>query len=158
MIGTAGGPEKVKRAAENGCAEVIDYRVEDVAARVRALTGGEGVSAVFDSVGQATFAASLDCLRRRGLLALFGQSSGVVPPLDLSVLGAKGSLYLTRPSLWHYLVTRDELVASANALFAAVERGDVRVEIGQTFALGDAAAAHRALEERRTTGSTLLLP
>jgi NADPH2:quinone reductase len=158
VIGTAGGPEKVARARANGCDEVIDYTRENIAARVKALTEGKGVKAVFDSVGRDTFAASLDCLAPRGVLALFGQSSGVVPPLDLAVLGAKGSLYVTRPSLWHYIGTREELVASAEVLFGAVGRGEVRVEIGQSFPLRDAAAAHRALEERRTTGSTVLLP
>ena len=158
VIGTAGGPEKVARARANGCDEVIDYTREDVVARVKTLTEGRGVRAVFDSVGRDTFAASLDCLGRRGTLALFGQSSGVVPPLDLGLLAAKGSLYVTRPSLWHYIDTREELVASADLVFGAVGRGEVRVEIGQTFPLRDAAAAHRALEGRRTTGSTLLLP
>jgi NADPH2:quinone reductase len=158
VLGTAGGPEKVARARANGCDEVIDYTREDIAARVKALTDGRGVKAVFDSVGRDTFSASLDCLAPRGVVALFGQSSGVVPPLDLGVLAAKGSLYVTRPSLWHYIGTREELVASAGVLFDAVGRGAVRIEIGQTFPLRDAAAAHRALEERRTTGSTLLLP
>jgi NADPH2:quinone reductase len=158
VIGTAGGPEKVARARANGCDEVIDYTREDIAARVKALTDGRGVKAVFDSVGRDTFAASLDCLAPRGVLALFGQSSGVVPPFDLALLAAKGSLYVTRPSLWHYIATREELVASAGVMFGAVERGEVRIEIGQSFPLRDAAAAHRALEERRTTGSTLLLP
>jgi NADPH2:quinone reductase len=158
VLGTAGGAEKVARARANGCDAVIDYTREEIAARVKALTDGRGVKAVYDSVGRDTFAASLDCLARRGTLALFGQSSGVVPPLDLALLGAKGSLYVTRPSLWHYIDTREELLASADLMFGAVGRGEVRVEIGQTFPLRDAAAAHRALEGRRTTGSTLLLP
>jgi NADPH2:quinone reductase len=158
VLGTAGGPEKISRARANGCDEVIDYEREDVAARVKALTGGAGVSAVFDSVGRATFTASLDSLRPRGLLALFGQSSGVVPPFDLSGLASRGSLYVTRPSLWHYLATRNELLDSAAALFDRVTRGDVRIEIGQTFPLHDVASAHRALEARKTVGSTLLLP
>jgi NADPH2:quinone reductase len=158
VIGTAGGPEKVARARENGCHDVVDYTREDVAVRVRALTEGRGVKAVFDSVGKATFAASLDCLAPRGLLALFGQSSGVVPPFDLGVLAAKGSLYVTRPSLWAYIATREELLASTQVIFDAIARGEVRIEIGQTFPLRDAAAAHRALESRQTVGSTLLLP
>jgi NADPH2:quinone reductase len=158
VIGTAGGPEKVARARDNGCHEVVDYTREDVAARVKALTDGVGVKAVFDAVGKATFAASLDSLAPRGLLALFGQASGVVPPLDLGLLAAKGSLYVTRPSLWHYIATRQELLGSADVMFGAVARGDVRIEIGQTFPLRDAAAAHRALESRQTVGSTLLLP
>jgi NADPH2:quinone reductase len=158
VIGTAGGPEKAARARANGCDEVIDYTREEIAARVKELTGGRGVRAVFDSVGRDTFAASLDCLAPRGVLALFGQSSGIVPPLDLALLGTKGSLYVTRPSLWHYIGSRDDLLASAGLVFGAVSRGEVRIEVGQTFPLRDAAAAHRALEERRTTGSTLLLP
>ncbi len=158
VIGTAGGPEKAARARENGCHEVVDYTREDIAARVKALTGGAGVRAVFDSVGKATFNASLDCLAPRGLLALFGQSSGVVPPFDLGLLGAKGSLFVTRPSMWHYVATRDELLGSAQVIFDAVIRGDVRIEIGQTFPLRETAAAHRALESRQTVGSTVLLP
>jgi NADPH2:quinone reductase len=158
VIGTAGGPEKVARARANGCDEVIDYTREDIVARVKALTDGAGVRAAFDSVGRVTFAASLDCLAPRGLLALFGQSSGVVPPLDLAQLAAKGSLYVTRPSFWHYVATREELLASAQVLFGAVSHRDVVIEIGQTFPLAEAAAAHRALEDRRTVGSTLLLP
>jgi NADPH:quinone reductase len=158
VIGTAGGPDKVARALANGCVAVIDYQREEFLARVRELTDGKGVAVVLDSVGRTTFSASLDCLRPRGLLALFGQSSGMVPHFDLALLGAKGSLYVTRPSLWHYIATRDELVDSAAALFAVVANGTVRVEIGQTFALSDAAAAHEALEQRKTVGSTLLLP
>lgn len=158
VIGTAGGPEKGRLAAAHGCAEVIDYRTEDIAGRVRALTGGAGVDVVFDSVGRATFAASLDCLRPRGLLVLFGQSSGVVPPLDLSQLAAKGSLYLTRPSFGNYFATRDELLRSTGALFDVVRAGAVKIEIGRTYPLAEAAAAHRDLEARKTSGSTLLLP
>ena len=158
VIGTAGGPDKVARALANGCSAVIDYQREDIVARVRELTDSKGVAVVFDSVGRTTFSASLDCLRPRGLLALFGQSSGTVPPLDLSLLGAKGSLYVTRPSLWHYIATREELIDSAAALFAVLANGAVRVAIGQTFALSAAAAAHEVLEQRKTTGSTVLLP
>jgi len=158
VIGTAGGPEKLRLAAAHGCAEVIDYKTEDVAARVRALTGGAGVKVVFDSVGQATFAASLDSLRPRGLLVLFGQSSGVVPPFDLSQLSARGSLYVTRPSFGGYLGTRDELLDSARALFDVVRSGAVKIEVGQTYPLAEAAVAHRDLEARKTSGSTLLLP
>lgn len=158
VIGTAGGPDKARRARENGCDEVIDTRSEDIAARVKALTGGAGVAAVFDSVGKDTFAASLDCLRPRGLLVLFGQSSGVVPPLDLSQLAAKGSLFVTRPIMGHYVATRSELLASASRLCEVVSSGAVQIEIGQTYPLREAAQAHRDLEARRTTGSTLLLP
>jgi NADPH2:quinone reductase len=157
-IGTAGGPQKVALAAARGYEHVIDYRREDVAARVREITGGAGVATVFDSVGRDTFAASLDCLRRRGLLAMFGQSSGLVPPFDLGVLSAKGSLFLTRFTMFNYIVTREELVAAAGELFDVVKTGAVKIEIGQTYPLRDAATAHRDLEARKTTGSTLLLP
>jgi NADPH2:quinone reductase len=158
VIGTAGGPEKVARARQNGCDEVVDLRSEDLVARVKELTGGAGVRAVFDSIGKDTFAASLDCLGRRGMLVLFGQSSGVVPPIEPSALQSRGSLFLTRPSLMHYIATREELVQSAERLFDVVGRGAVKVPIGQTYALRDAARAHADLEARRTTGSTVLLP
>ncbi|HLK93844.1 MAG TPA: quinone oxidoreductase [Polyangia bacterium] len=158
VIGTAGGPEKVARARQNGCDEVVDLNSEDLATRVKELTGGAGVRTVFDSIGKETFEASLACLAPRGMLVLFGQSSGVVPPLDLSRLAAGGSLFLTRPSLGHYVATRDELVQSAGRLFDLVGRGAVRIEIGQTYALRDAAQAHRDLEGRKTTASTVLLP
>ena len=158
VIGTAGGPDKVARARQNGCDEVIDTRSEDFVARVKELTGGAGVRAVFDSVGKDTFAGSLECLAPRGMLVLFGQSSGVVPPLDLSRLAAGGSLFVTRPTLNHYVATREELVQSAGRLFDLVGRGAVRIDVGQTYALRDAAQAHRDLEGRKTTGSTVLLP
>jgi NADPH2:quinone reductase len=158
VIGTAGGPDKVRRARDNGCDVVIDTQSEDIVARVKSLTGGAGVSVVFDSVGKDTFAASLDSLRPRGLLVLFGQSSGVVPPLELSQLAAKGSLFLTRPSLAHYVASRSDLELSAGRLCAAVSSGAVRIQIGRSYPLRDAAQAHRDLEARKTTGSTLLLP
>ena len=158
VIGTAGGPDKVRRAKENGCDEVIDTKVEDIVARVKAVTGGAGVSAVFDSVGKDTFAASLDSLRPRGMVVLFGQSSGVVPPLELSQLAAKGSLFVTRPSLAHYVASRIDLELSADRLCEVVSSGTVRIEIGRSYPLRDAAQAHRDLEARKTTGSTLLLP
>ncbi|HXJ20454.1 MAG TPA: quinone oxidoreductase [Polyangia bacterium] len=158
VIGTAGGPEKVARARQNGCDEVVDLKSEDLVARVRDLTGGAGVRAAFDSIGKDTFAASLECVGRRGMLVLFGQSSGVVPPIDPSLLAARGSLFLTRPSMAHYLGTREELVQSAERLFDVVGRGAVRVPIGQSYALRDAARAQADLEARRTTGSTVLLP
>jgi NADPH2:quinone reductase len=158
VIGTAGGLDKVARARQNGCDEVVDLKREDLAARVKELTGGAGVRAVFDSIGQATFDASLACLAPRGMMVLFGQSSGVVPPFELSRLAAGGSLFLTRPSLGHYVATRDELAQSAARLFDLVGRGAVRIEVGQTYALRDAAQAHRDLEGRKTIGSTVLLP
>jgi NADPH2:quinone reductase len=158
VIGTAGGPDKVARARQNGCDEVVDLNSEDLVARVKELTGGAGVRAVFDSIGKDTFDASLACLAPRGMLVLFGQSSGVVPPLDPARLAGGGSLFLTRPSLGHYVATRDELVQSAGRLFDLVGRGAVRIDVGQTYALRDAAQAHRDLEGRKTTGSTVLLP
>jgi NADPH2:quinone reductase len=158
VIGTAGGAEKRELAMAHGCAEVIDSRSEDVASRVRELTGGSGVAVVYDGVGQATFQASLDSLARRGMLVSFGNASGPVPGFEPSVLAAKGSLFLTRPSLMDYTATRAELVASARALFEVVQRGAVKIEVRQTYLLRDAAQAHRDLEARRTTGSTVLVP
>jgi NADPH:quinone reductase len=157
VIGTAGGPEKVARAAALGCDHAIDYDKEDVVARVKELTGGAGVVAVFDGVGKRTFEVSLACLGMRGMLVLFGQASGVVPPVEVSAL-ARASLFLTRPSFFHYVAAREELVASATRLFDVVASGAVKIDVGQTYALRDAAAAHRDLEGRKTTGSTLLIP
>ena len=157
VIGTAGGPDKVVRARQNGCDEVIDTQSENFVERVKELTGGAGVRAVFDSVGKETVAGSLDCLAPRGMLVLFGQSSGVAPEIDPARMAAK-SLYFTRPSFIHYLATREELVQSAGRLFDLVGRGAVRIDVGQTYALRDAAQAHRDLEGRKTTGSTVLLP
>ena len=157
VIGTAGGPEKVVRARQNGCDEVIDVQSENFVERVKELTGGAGVRAVFDSVGKETVAGSLDCLAPRGMLVLFGQSSGVAPAIDPARMAAK-SLYFTRPSFTHYVATREDLVQSAGRLFDLVGRGAVRIDVGQTYALRDAAQAHRDLEGRRTTGSTVLLP
>jgi NADPH2:quinone reductase len=158
VIGTAGGPGKLARARANGCDEVIDTKSEDFVARVKELTGGAGVRAVFDSVGKDTFSGSLGCLAPRGMLVLFGQSSGVVPPLDLSRLAAGGSLFVTRPGLANYVATREELVQSAGRLFDLVGRGAVRIDVGQSYPLREAAQAHRDLEGRKTIGSTVLLP
>jgi NADPH2:quinone reductase len=158
VIGTAGGPEKGAIARAHGCAEVIDYRSEDVAQRVRELTGGKGVPVVYDGVGKDTFEGSLDSLARRGTLVSFGNASGPVAPFAPAVLSAKGSLYLTRPGLADYTATREDLAASAAALFDVVQKGAVRIEVRQTYALKDAAQAHRDLEARQTTGSTVLLP
>ena len=157
VIGTAGGPTKVALAAARGCDHVIDYDREDVVARVKELTGGAGVSAVFDGVGKRTFDASLACLATRGMLVLFGQASGMVPPFDPALL-ARASLFLARPVLGHYVAARDELVTAATRLFEVVGSGAVKVDVGQSHALWDAAAAHRDLEARKTTGSTLLIP
>ena len=157
VIGTVGGPQKAALAAARGCDHVIDYDREDIVARVKELTGGAGVNAVFDGVGKRTFEASLACLATRGMLALFGQASGMVPPFDPALL-ARASLFLARPVLGHYVAARDELVTAAIRLFEVVGSGAVKVDVGQSYALWDAAAAHRDLEARKTTGSTLLNP
>ncbi|WP_207485343.1 quinone oxidoreductase family protein [Arenibaculum pallidiluteum] len=158
VIGTVGSDEKAEQARANGCHHTIVYTREDFVARVKEITGGAGLPVVYDSVGQATFMKSLDCLRPRGLAVLFGQSSGAVAPFDLNILAAKGSLYVTRPTLFVYIAQRENLVRSAQELFDVVGSGAVRLAVNQTFALKDAAAAHRALEARSTTGSTVLIP
>ncbi|HEX4405217.1 MAG TPA: quinone oxidoreductase [Polyangia bacterium] len=161
VIGTAGGPAKVALAQSRGCEHVIDYNAVDgkgVVARVKELTNGAGVSTVFDSVGKDTFQISLDCLRQRGLLVSFGNASGVVPPFSPLILGGMRSLYFTRPSMGAYLGTRVELMEGALALFEAVRSGAVKVDVNQSYALRDVATAHRDLEARKTTGSTVLLP
>ncbi|HJL65320.1 MAG: quinone oxidoreductase [Arenicellales bacterium] len=158
VIGTAGSKEKAELAKEHGCDHVILYRQEDVVKQVMEITGGGGVPVVFDSVGIDTFNQSLDCLQPRGTLVSFGQSSGKVPPLDIGLLSAKGSLYLTRPTLFNYISTRDALVACASSLFQLVEGGEIRVEVNQQFDLIDAPRAHQQLASRNTTGSTILMP
>jgi NADPH2:quinone reductase len=158
VIGTVGSEEKAALARAHGCDHPILYKSEDFVARVREITNGEGVPVVYDSVGADTFLKSLDCLRPLGMMVSFGQSSGKVEPFDTGLLAAKGSLFLTRPSLMAYTAKRSDLVASAAELFDVVARGAVKVEINQTYPLKDAAQAHRDLEGRRTTGSTLLLP
>jgi len=158
VIGAVGSDEKREIAMKNGCDHVINYRSEDWVARVRELTAGAGVDVVYDSVGKDTFPGSLDCLKPLGMFVSFGNSSGLVPPLEMRTLQQKGSLFATRPTSVHYLARRVDLVAAANALFAVLTDGTVKVEIGQTFALKDAAEAHRALESRRTVGATILLP
>lgn len=158
VIGTVGSEEKAELARAHGCDHPILYKSEDFVARVREITNGEGVPVVYDSVGADTFLKSLDCLRPLGMIVSFGQSSGKVEPFDTGLLAAKGSLFLTRPSLMAYTARRSDLVASAAELFDVVARGAVKVEINQTYPLKDAAQAHRDLEGRRTTGSTLLLP
>jgi NADPH2:quinone reductase len=157
-IGTVGSRDKAEIATANVCTHTILYRDEDFEKRVQEITGGRGVDVVYDSVGRTTFAKSLGCLRPMGVMVSFGQSSGPVPPLDLGVLAAKGSLFLTRPSLMHYTAGRDDLLAHARDLFDVVQAGAVKVNIGQEYALRDAAAAHRDLEARVTTGSSILLP
>lgn len=158
VIGTVGSDEKAELAAAHGCDYPVNYTRENVAERVRELTDGRGVPVVYDSVGKDTFTASLDCLAPRGSMALFGQSSGPVPLFELGTLAAKGSLYLTRPTLFTYVATRVELEDCADALMDVVSSGAVKIEVNQTFRLSEAAAAHRALEGRVTTGSTVLLP
>ncbi|MFB4203282.1 quinone oxidoreductase [Arhodomonas sp. KWT2] len=158
VIGTVGSADKAALAQAHGCHYPVNYREEDFVERVREITGGAGVAAVYDSVGQDTFMGSLDCLRPMGTMASFGQSSGSVPPLDPGILAQKGSLFLTRPTLFTYMARREDLLASTAEIFDVVTRGAVRIEVNQRFALGDAAGAHRDLEARRTTGSTILLP
>ncbi|HEY0290792.1 MAG TPA: quinone oxidoreductase [Hansschlegelia sp.] len=158
VIGTAGGPEKVALAKTKGCAHVIDYKTENFVERVREITGGKGCDVVYDSVGKDAFPGSLDCLKPRGLWASFGQSSGSVPDFPIGLLSQKGSLYATRTSLFHYTSTRPELLATAADLFDVIASGAVTVDIGRRFPLAEAAEAHRALEGRQTTGSTILLP
>lgn len=158
VIGTVGSKAKAALARAHGCDHTILYKEENVAERVKDITGGTGVPVVYDSVAKDTIEGSLASLQPRGMLVLFGQSSGPVPPFELSRLSTGGSLYVTRPTLMTYTATRADLVASANAVFEVVASGAVKIEVHQTFALSEAAAAHRALEARETTGSTLLLP
>lgn len=158
VIGTVGSPEKAELAKAHGCDHPINYREEDFVARVKEITGGAGVPVVYDSVGKDTFDGSLDCLSPRGLMVLFGQASGPVPPFDLAKLAAKGSLYITRPTLFVYVAQRAALEKTAAELFDMVGSGKVKIEVNQTYPLKDAAQAHRDLEARKTTGSTILLP
>lgn len=157
VIGTVGSDEKAKLAKANGCAHVIVYTREDFVKRVEEITGGRKVPVVYDSVGKDTFMKSLDCCAPLGLVALFGQSSGSVEPLNLGLLAAKGSLYVTRPTLNTYGAKRENLVAMAKELFEVVESGAVKITVNQTYALKDAAKAHADLGARKTTGSTVLL-
>ena len=158
VIGTVGSEEKAALATANGCHHPILYNREDWVSQVRDITDGKGVDVVYDSVGQATFFKSLDCLRPMGMMVSFGQSSGGIAPVDLQVLAAKGSLFLTRPSLMAYTAKRDDLLAHAADLFDVVTRGVVSIEVRQTYPLEAAAQAHTDLEARRTTGSSVLLP
>ncbi len=158
VIGTAGSAEKAEIAKAHGADHMIQYREDDFPSRVRELTGGKGVQVVYDGVGKDTFMGSLDSLALRGMLVTFGNASGAVPPFEPLLLSRKGSLFVTRPTLDSYTATREELVATADDLFEVVAKGAVKIEAGQSFALKDAAAAHRALEARATTGSTVLLP
>lgn len=158
VIGTVGSDEKAKIAKAHGCDHTIVYTRENFVDRVKQITGGAKVPVVFDSVGKDTFMGSLDCLKPRGLLAMFGNGSGPVAAFDLNLLAAKGSLYVTRPSLMVYTARREDLEAGAKELFDVVKSGKVKIEVNQTYKLADAAQAHRDLEARKTTGSTVLLP
>jgi len=158
VIGTASTDEKRALARNAGADEMIDYTSHDFAAETRRLTNGAGVNVVYDSVGKTTFDKSLDALKRRGMMTLFGQSSGPVPPFDPQILNRKGSLFLTRPTLNDYVASRDELLNRANDLFGWIQRGQLSVRIGEEFALDNVADAHRALAGRKTTGKVLILP
>jgi NADPH2:quinone reductase len=157
-IGTAGSADKVKLAKAHGFDHVINYREQDFVEEVKKITGGGLCDVVYDSVGKDTFEGSLNCLKPLGLLALFGQSSGPVPPFNLGVLAQKGSLYITRPTLFTYNAKREDLEKSAKALFDVVKSGAVKIEVKQRYKLAEAAQAHRDLEARKTTGVTVLTP
>ena len=154
----AAGADKCALAKASGYDEVIDRNSENVAERVKAITGGKGVPVVYDSVGKDTFERSLGSLRRRGMLVLFGGSSGSVPPFDVMQLQGAGSVFLTRPTLWHYTATREELLARANAVFGWVADGSLKVRIEREFPLAAAPEAHRLIESRATSGKVLLVP
>ena len=158
LIGTAGSAAKCALAKEHGAAHVIDYSKEDFVARVKDITGGQGVKVVYDSVGKDTWEGSLNCLRPFGLMASFGNASGPVPPFAPGMLGPKGSLYVTRQTLFTHIATREAAQAMADDLFAVVSSGAVQIRIDQRYPLADAAQAHRDLEARKTTGSTVLMP
>ncbi len=157
MIGTVGSDEKAALAMENGCAHTIVYTRENFVERVKALTGGKGVQVVYDGIGKDTFPASLDCLQPRGMWVSFGSSSGAVPPFDILLLAQKGSLFATRPTLFTHTAKREDLAAMAAEMFDLVQAGKIVSDPRQTFALKDAANAHRALESRATTGATILV-
>jgi NADPH:quinone reductase len=158
VIGTVSSAEKAQLAREAGADEVIVYTEIDFESEVKRLTEGKGVPVVYDSVGKTTFEKSLNCLRPRGMLVLFGQSSGVVPPFDPGILASKGSLFLTRPSLGHYTLIQEELLWRAGDIFNWISSKKLKIRIDRTYALGEAAAAHRYLESRKSTGKLLLIP
>jgi len=155
VIGTVGDDDKAALAKKNGCDYPINYRREDFVARVNEITGGKKLPVVYDSVGKDTFYKSLDCLAPLGLMASFGQSSGAIGLVDIGILAGKGSLFLTRPTLNSYVARREDLLAAANELFDVVQKGTVKIQINQTYPLKDAAQAHRDLQDRKTTGSTV---
>ncbi len=158
LIGTAGSDEKCALAKELGAAHIINYGKENFVERVKAITGGRGVKVVYDSVGKDTWEGSLDCLQPFGLMVTFGNASGNAPPVAVGTLAAKGSIYLTRPTLFTHLATRENTQAMADDLFSVVSSGKVKIRIDQRYALKDAPQAHRDLEARKTTGSSVLLP
>ncbi|MEX0953685.1 MAG: quinone oxidoreductase [Rhizobiaceae bacterium] len=158
VIGTAGSSEKVELAKAHGYDHVIDYSKDDFVEAVKDITGGKKCDVVYDAVGKDTFEGSLDCVRPLGMIVSFGQSSGAIPPFNIGVLSQKGSLFLTRPTLFTYIAKRDDLVQSANALFGVVSSGAVSIEVNQHYPLADAGMAHSDLEARRTTGATVLIP
>ena len=158
VIGTVGSDDKVSLARENGCAHVLNTRTDDWVKRVREITNGEGVPVVYDSIGKDTWSGSLDCLAVRGMMVSFGNASGAVPAFEPGLLSAKGSLYLTRPTLMHYTRNAHELQQTADDLFAVIASGVVKIQINQRFKLADAAKAHEALHSRATTGATILIP
>ena len=158
VIGTVGSDEKAELAREHGCDHVVVYSREDVVARVKEITRGAGVPVVYDSVGKATFDASLSCLRPLGMMVSFGNASGPVPPVAPSLLTQKGSLFLTRPSVGHYVAARADLEAGSEELFRLLEGGRIRVRVGGRWPLAEAAEAQRALEGRKTSGSLVLMP
>jgi NADPH2:quinone reductase len=158
VIGTVGSYDKVPLARENGCAHILNIRSDDWVKRVREITNGEGVPVVYDSIGKDTWNGSLDCLAVRGTMVSFGNASGAVPAFEPGILSAKGSLYVTRPTLMHYTRTAHELRETAKDLFAVIASGVVKIQINQRFKLADAAKAHEALHSRATTGATILIP
>ena len=158
MIGTVGSEQKAELARANGCAHVINYNTENFVERVKDITGGKKVSVVYDSIGKDTFIGSLDCLQARGLMVSFGSASGPVPDFSLGELASRGSLFITRPTLFSYAASRAELEAMAADSFAMVASGKVKIDVRQRYALADAARAHVELEARQTTGSSVLLP
>ena len=158
VIGTAGSPEKMEMAKAHGADHVINYREENFVEKVKELTDGKGVPVVYDGVGKDTWDGSLDCLQPRGLMVTFGNASGPVPPVNLGILSAKGSLYVTRPTLMTYTASREDLVESASAVIDVVSKGVMKIDVNQTYPLSEAEQAHRDLEARKTTGSTVLIP
>ena len=158
MIGTVGSDEKAELAKAHGCVHTINYNKENFVERVKEITGGKGVPVVYDSIGKDTFTGSLDCLSPLGMMVSYGSASGPVPPFSLNELASRGSLFITRPSVFSYTAKRDDLEMMAGELFGMVESGKIKIDVNQRYALKDVAQAHRDLESRKTTGSTILIP